>query len=182
MSFVCTILFALLFAELASGLFHWWEDRYGNPDWPILGDYIIKPNIDHHKHPVAFTRHSWWTRNNTTLIPCLFGSALSFYGWWVLDWPILWLAIGFLFLGHMNEVHSWTHVKCNPVIRFFQRYGILQSCLHHRIHHIRPYNRNYCALTNYTNPILEAIGLWTFLEWSVWLLFGAWPRPERELY
>ena len=182
MEVVWTVFFAFLFAEFAGGLFHWWEDRYGNPDWPIIGALIVLPNIEHHKRPGLLCQGTWWNRNNTTLVPCLFGAALALAGWYYLDWPLLWLVFGFLILGQMNEVHSWSHQRCNPVIRFFQSTGLLQSCHHHKIHHERPYNRNYCVFSNYLNPVLEHSRFWDLLERVVYLLCGAWPRPERAIY
>ncbi len=28
---------AWLAADLATGAVHWWEDRYGDPAWPVIG-------------------------------------------------------------------------------------------------------------------------------------------------
>lgn len=57
------MVFALLYissayfvAELLTGIIHWLEDRYGNPDWPIIGPHVIAPNVYHHKSPFAFCR------------------------------------------------------------------------------------------------------------------------------
>lgn len=176
-----TVLYALVFAEIASGIFHWLEDRYGNPDWPVLGVYVIQPNIEHHRYPLRFTRGSWWTRNWTTFVPATLAALLVGVGCFLWAWPV-WLALGLFILGFANESHCWTHVRCNRYIRFFQKLGIVQSGKHHGIHHHRPYNRNYCAFTNYMNPVLERLGFWLVLEWLVFFIFGVWPRPERELY
>jgi plasmanylethanolamine desaturase len=176
------VLAAVLFAELGSGIFHWWEDRYGNPDWPVIGKWIIQPNIEHHRRPALVCQNTWWDRNNTTLIPSLFGAGLALWLCLQFALPLWWLVLGFVILGHMNEVHSWTHQKCSLPIRFLQSTGLLQSCQHHKIHHERPYNRNYCALTVYLNPVLETLGFWTALEFIVRVTLGASPRPEREIF
>jgi len=46
MVYILWVIFAILLADLISGIFHWWEDRYGNPNWPIIGKYIVEPNIN----------------------------------------------------------------------------------------------------------------------------------------
>lgn len=176
-----TVLYALIFAEIMSGLMHWLEDRYGNPDWPILGPLVFAPNIEHHKHPAKFTKGSWWERNNTTIIPAWTAASLALWACFAWNWPV-WLPLGLFILGFAAETHYYTHVRCNRFIRFLQKLGILQSGKHHGIHHHRPYNRNYCAMTNYMNPVLEMIGFWTVMEWLIYVFFGVWPRPEREIY
>lgn len=37
------ILLCVLMADFLSGLFHWAEDSYGKPEWPIIGTTIIAP-------------------------------------------------------------------------------------------------------------------------------------------
>ena len=47
-------------ADFICGFVHWYEDNYGNEDWPIIGEFIIAPNRLHHSKPRAFTESSWW--------------------------------------------------------------------------------------------------------------------------
>ena len=78
MYYIGYVLASILLADLLTGIFHWWEDRYGNPDWYILGDIVVKPNINHHKNPRDFTEGNYIKRNWTTILPCvIFG--LVFY-------------------------------------------------------------------------------------------------------
>jgi len=64
---------------------HWWEDRYGNPDWPLLGKYVVQPNIEHHSNQTAFTTGDYWTRNWTVLAPSLTAAAVAAAvgQWWL---------------------------------------------------------------------------------------------------
>ena len=48
------IIGGLLLADFISGLFHWFEDRYGNPDWPVLG-HTIRQNQQHHFTPALIS-------------------------------------------------------------------------------------------------------------------------------
>lgn len=168
------IILPIFLADLCSGLFHWWEDRYGDPTWPVIGRLIVQPNIDHHRHPSKFCSNSYWYRNNTTMISMLL-AAVCFY--WCLP-----VCITCVILSQMNEVHSWAHKRSNRVVRALQRVGLLLSPRHHRIHHERPYDRNYCVLTNYLNPVLSRLRVWSALEFVVLVVFGAKPLPIRVEY
>jgi ubiquitin-conjugating enzyme E2 variant len=61
-----------------------------------------------------------------------------------------------------------------------QLLGVLQSPEQHAKHHAQPFDRNYCVMTDATNPILQAIRFWQGLEFIV-ALFGVRPRVEREV-
>ncbi len=47
---------AIAAADFITGLVHWWEDAYGNPNWKIFGKTVIQPNLRHHKQPREFIR------------------------------------------------------------------------------------------------------------------------------
>lgn len=170
------ILYAVLIADLLAGIFHWWEDRYGNPDWPIVGKYIIQPNIMHHKDPILFCRGSYWSRNWTTLIPCI-SLSIIFYIYQQYFWCCV-----FFIASQSNEIHCWEHMKTNRFIRFLQNNYILQNKKTHALHHKRPYDTNYCVMTTLMNPILNKIKFWYFLEKTIYLISGISPRKEREIY
>lgn len=163
----------LLLADFLSGVFHWLEDRYGNPEWPVIGPLVVRPNLEHHTRPAALCEGGYWNRNNTTIIASLIGVALF---WWCIP-----VAIAFVILSQANEVHSWAHQKSNRLIRGLQWIGLLQSCQHHRIHHQRPFDRYYCVMTNYLNGFLSVVKFWQAIEWVVWIIIGKKPRPDRAI-
>lgn len=168
-----TVAAALTFADLASGLVHWWEDRYGDPAWPVLGPLVVRPNIVHHERPREFLRVSYWQRNYTTLVPALVAAVLA--------WRVPWLCLGLVILSQSNELHAWAHSRCSWPVRMAQRAGLIQSPRHHAQHHAQPFGSHYCVVTDWLNPLLEAVRFWRGLEWCVWLVSGVWPRPAREL-
>ena len=45
-----------------------------------------------------------------------------------------------------------------------QEIGLLQSPVHHAGHHRPPSDRRYCVLTDWLNPVLDAVGIWALLE------------------
>ena len=170
------VLFGIILGDLFSGLFHWWEDRYGQTYWPILGKYVIEPNIGHHKNPSSIASESYLSNCGPAMLLTLPFMILSWY------YGLYAILIGFIVLSQANQVHCWSHKKANSFIRLFQHFGLFLSPRHHAVHHKRPYKQRYCVVTNYLNPILHAIYFWNILEWIVWATIGVKPNPEREVY
>ena len=168
------LLAAWLVADLFSGLFHWWEDRYGDPSWPIVGKYIVQPNVRHHEEQTAFLAGDVWTRNWTTMLPCLAAGFVCY----ATEQHFLQIVFGML--AFSNEVHAWSHQKCSRPIRGLQMFGLLHSPEQHAEHHKRPFDRRYCVMTDWTNQYLEVIDFWGTLEEGVFLVTGIEPRKERE--
>jgi hypothetical protein len=165
---------AWLIADFGSGLIHWWEDRYGDPEWPWpLGPLIVHPNIEHHQRPAKLCGSSYWARNATTLIPAAVAALLA----WFLGFHAV--AGGLLWLSQANEIHSWAHQKCSWPVRAIQETGLLQSPRVHAEHHRRPFDRNYCVVTDWLNPILEAADFWGRVERVIEIVAKIRPRPER---
>lgn len=173
MDAVLYIASAYLLADFTSGVFHWWEDRYGNPDWPLLGRFVVTPNIVHHIRPKEFCRGSYWYRNWTNIVPAIAIAAVA----WACGHYFVGLV--FLFVSQANEIHSWAHRRPPWVVRQLQRVGIMQSPRQHALHHRRPFDRNYCVMTNFVNHPLQAIGFWAGLEAFV-SLCGISARQDRQ--
>jgi ubiquitin-conjugating enzyme E2 variant len=169
----CYILSAWLAADLATGIVHWIEDRYGDPAWPILGQFVVQPNIRHHAEPRAFLQGDYWTRNWTTLLPtAAIAIAAMIAGQ-------TWIAIVAAFASQANEIHGWAHQRCSRPIRGLQLLGVLSSPDGHAAHHSSPFSSDFCVMSDWLNPALSAIGFWRALE-SVVGLAGIHPRPERK--
>lgn len=169
-----------LLADFVSGFFHWLEDAYGNPNWPITGRLVTQPNILHHHDPRYFTRHNWFQSSWDLL--CL-GASILMIAW--VSGVLTWQVGLFVFLGvNANEVHKWAHrtpSENGPVISFLQRIRVIQSPRHHAGHHTDPKNSHYCVLTNFLNPLLDAIGFWAGLESIVRITFGIRRRHDSSL-
>lgn len=156
------ILACVLAADVITGLVHWWEGTYGDPDWPLLGREVIRPNLVHHEKPTLFvTMGDAWTRNyqliglacGATLVATLAG-----YSTWQLLLTVWLAAAG-------NEVHAWAHVRPRSrLARWLQETALVQTPHQHAKHHRAPYDSNYCTLTNVANPVLEALRFWRRLE------------------
>jgi ubiquitin-conjugating enzyme E2 variant len=163
---------AWLAADIATGAVHWWEDRYGDPAWPIVGRLVVQPNIRHHTDQRAFLQGNYWHRNSTTIIPAAVVAIIA------AAFGQHWLALVAAFSTQANEIHGWAHQRCSRPIRGLQLLGMLCSCDGHARHHRSPFSTDFCVMTDWTNPLLGAVGFWRILE-TIFGLFGITPRAER---
>ena len=155
------ILVCWLITDFISGFIHWFEDTYLTPTglgW--LDKTIIEPNIEHHRHPSHILEGGYWQTNGVSVVLALtVGLGLSFVGFY---WQLVFIVI---VASQLNQIHKWAHNPSPPmVVKFCQNLGILQSLKQHGKHHIKPYDKSYCTLTNWLNPILNKINLWRKLE------------------
>jgi len=169
---VLYVVSAWLAADIATGAVHWWEDRYGDPTWPIIGAYVVEPNIRHHQEQRAFLAGGYWHRNWTTILPAAVAAAA------LLAAGSRWGALVAAFSSQANEIHGWAHRRCSRPIRGLQLLGVLSSQEGHAQHHRSPFSTDFCVMTDWTNPILGAVGFWRVLEAIVGLA-GIHPRSER---
>lgn len=180
MNILLDTILVILMVDFVSGLLHWLEDSYGRPEWPITGSLITEPNILHHHRPTAFTHNSWLESAEILLA---IGAAIMIGAWGLgmLTWQvILFVAIGV----NANEIHKWTHLpttRRHRVVRYLQRYRLLQTPAHHAGHHRGSKDSHYCVITNLLNPILDRLGFWRGLEKCITWLFGASKRPDRSV-
>jgi hypothetical protein len=123
----------------------------------FLDRYIVSDNIEHHRRPRSSRAGSDWVTNSVTLVLCAIG-VLGCARGRVEAWqPYLMLAL----LSHSNQVHKWAHSSNVPaVVRWLQSMGLLQSPAQHARHHKHPYITDFCAVTNFVNPVLDAFGFW----------------------
>lgn len=159
-----------MLADLITGVVHWWEDAYGNPNWPIVGKYVIQPNLEHHKKPRALLSGSYWNRINTTV----FAVVILIGIFWICGWHSWQMIVCLLFCTQSNEIHAISHrtdKENGKLIVFLQRMCILQRRKTHGWHHKAPYDTNFCVMTEFLNPLLNKIRFWIFLEWSIQKIF-----------
>ncbi len=172
MSYLLQFILAILLADFITGLVHWWEDSYGNPQWKVIGKYIVEPNLVHHLKPRDMAPGGYFKQTYISWI-----AAVVFIGvpWLAFDWhPFLFVAT-MLVAAQGNMIHCLAHrtdSENGAIIRAMQRVGIFQSRQHHGIHHTSPYVVNYCIMTNFVNPVLEGIYFWQTIEWMLEKLAG----------
>ncbi len=165
----------ILLADFVSGAVHWAEDTFGGESTPVVGRWIVKPNVLHHRDGGAFVTNSWLASSWDLLV---IGLLVLTAAWWLglLTWHV-WLFVG---IGvNANQIHKWSHAPRSRVpklVRVLQKVGILQSPAHHAGHHRGDKNIRYCVVTDFLNPILDSLGWWRTLE----RLVPLWATPRRQ--
>lgn len=163
MEIALQIVLCIIIADIITGLIHWWEDTYAVPSWPILGKLVAEPNIKHHLDPGFIGKtDSYWKHCKLSLYIGAIVLVIIhlIYG---LNWQIV--LTTFLACSG-NWIHSINHGACrgNKILAFLRKYSIIQKAKHHAKHHVPPFDRDYCVLTNFVNPILEYFNVWKCLE------------------
>jgi hypothetical protein len=174
------ILPALLITDFLSGIFHWLEDTYGDENTPIVGKYVVAPNILHHFEPRAFTQSPFLKRSRSLWVVV---ALVMLTVWLVGAMSPFWVWVG-LFGAFSNEVHVWSHRtprENGPFITALQKWGIPQTPRHHAVHHTDPKRETFCVLTNLVNPVLDKTKFFRKVEWVISNLFGIDPRPDLSV-
>lgn len=160
------LLLGWIYADFFGGLLHWVEDRQLLPGF--LDRQIGAPNRLHHSDPQGVTRDANFLRRNSTT----FAAALPIVvvSYFLFGANAFWASssIGGLL---SYEVHRWAHApRLAPGwARVLQETGFLQSPKHHAVHHRPPQDRHFCILTNWLNPLLDALRFWERLERAIGL-------------
>lgn len=173
------ILAGLLLADFVTGAFHWFEDRYGNPKWPIIGG-VIRANQEHHHTPRSFLQGSFIKRNLTVFVL----AAMFMASFWALGWLNLLTGSAVIFGAFANEIHRFAHrspTENGKIISALQSSGLLQSFQHHAQHHRKGKDTHYCVMTNFLNPALEKIQFFQNIEKLIFELTGRQPRLDESV-
>jgi plasmanylethanolamine desaturase len=162
--FALKIIGLTLFADFLTGVVHFWMDQYGREEMPFVGKHVIEINILHHSNPRNMIKKSYW---QLTWTSWLLGGLILI--------PLYWFGYGSwegIFVVAMsanaNIIHKWTHqtTKENMTwVNWLQKLKVIQSRKHHAGHHIAPFDRHFCILTNLLNPILTRLKFWESIVW-----------------
>ncbi|MEE9381366.1 MAG: fatty acid desaturase CarF family protein [Hyphomonadaceae bacterium] len=173
------IIGGLLLADFISGLFHWFEDRYGNPDWPVLG-HTIRQNQQHHFTPRSFLAGTTWTRNREVFAI----GALFLIGFALAGWLNAFSISAVVFGMFANEIHAAAHrspKENGRIITALQKTGLLQSHAEHAAHHRKAKDSHYCVMTNFMNPLLEQARFFPAIEALIREISGRLPRVDESV-
>jgi ubiquitin-conjugating enzyme E2 variant len=181
-------------ADLGSGLAHWAGDTFLTEDAPVVGRRVIGPFREHHRDPLAITRHGFVERTGNSAVILL---PLAAAVWWHgapataagLLAQVAFLAFA-LALGVTNEIHAFAHAPRVPrAVRWLQRAGLILDPMAHGRHHQGDFTRAYCITTGWLNAPLDRWRLWARLERAIRALGTARDRrraadaraPERTV-
>lgn len=166
-----------LLVDFVSGVVHWAEDSYGGETTPVIGRWIVGPNVLHHRSGSAFIDKSWIASSwDLAAVGVAILVAAGFAG--VLTWHVgLFALLG----ANANQIHKWNHMRRSRVpfaIRLLQRLHLLQSPRHHAQHHRGTKDSHYCVITEVLNPVLDRVGFWRMLEKLLEPVLGL-PRSQQ---
>jgi ubiquitin-conjugating enzyme E2 variant len=165
-----------VFADLISGLVHWFADTWFEETMPVLGRRLLRPFRVHHVNPGDFLRRNFIDTNgdvSMVMLPLL----LSIY---ILPAPIAVFVLSACIVAWpTNQVHQWAHMPDPPrAVAWLQEKGILLSFEDHRKHHEAPYVDYYCIATGWLNRPLTRINFFRRLEAFITRTTGLEPRVD----
>lgn len=159
--------------DLLTGVVHWACDRFGDASTPLLGPLLIRAFREHHAHPRQMVEHDWIETNGE---PCFLSAlaltVLAFVAPGVQSGvgaalvTIVWTMAAFG--SWANQVHKWAHMSRAPRwARLLQRAGLALRPNEHACHHQAAHDSGYCISTGWMNPLMDRLGLWSWLERSL---------------
>lgn len=175
----------VLAADFVSGLVHWAADTWGSRDWPLIGERLIEPFRVHHVNPRDICRRDMVDLNGDIALlslPLLLWALLRTDPLPLADSlrGLEFVAAFVAFTLPTNLVHRWAHAGRDApwLARALQRSGLILSPRSHHPHHRPPFDRDYCIVNGWCNPLLRATRFWRGMEWLVSKSSGAEPRAD----
>jgi hypothetical protein len=157
--FALAALAGYLAADLASGLVHWFCDRFFEEHTPVIGRVLIHPFREHHRDPLAMARHGCLELTGNSclgLAPVLTLAWQWSTGAWA-DALVLSFAAGVIVT---NLLHKWAHALDAPAsVRWLQRRRLVLAPAAHAVHHRPGYGGAYCVTTGWMNALTDRLGL-----------------------
>lgn len=159
--------------DFLTGIVHWGCDRFGDAETPVVGPLLIRAFREHHVNPSNMVDHDWIeTNGETCFLSALVLAVLAVLapdvqsGFSATAVTVVWTmaAVG----AWANQIHKWAHMSDPPhLARFLQRAGLALHPDKHACHHRVPHDSGYCISTGWMNPLLDRLGLWSWLERSL---------------
>ncbi|MGH7310362.1 MAG: fatty acid desaturase CarF family protein [Candidatus Rokuibacteriota bacterium] len=148
-----------LLADLLSGLVHWFCDRFFEEHTPVIGAVLIFPFREHHRDPLAMTRHGFLELTGNS---CLGLAPVLALAWW---WPLsVWLDALVLVVAAgvvaTNLLHKWAHAATAPApVRWLQRWRLVLPPDAHAVHHRPGHAGAYCVTAGWMNTFTDRLRL-----------------------
>lgn len=169
----------VLCADFATGIVHWFCDRFFDERTPLLGAALIRPFREHHADPQAMVRHGLLELHGNSAIPII--AALAAVQLLERGPPSVlgasfdaWLFVVAASSMATNQFHMWAHSASAPrIVRWLQAKGVILSPTRHAVHHRHGFDRSYCMTTGLLNPVLDRFDFFGRLERGVRALGSA---------
>lgn len=151
-------------ADVATGLVHWFCDRFFEEDSPVVGRLLIFPFRDHHRDPRAMTRHGFLelTGNSCLGSSPVLAAALAVPLGLFLDAALFVFALAVV---ATNLFHGWAHAERPPrLAAWLQAWGLVLAPAVHDVHHNHGGRGAYCVTNGWANRWLDGLGVFERLE------------------
>lgn len=167
------VLASWVLADFGSGVLHWSVDNYGNGKTPIMGG-IIAAFQGHHAAPWTIAERGFCNNVYKLCIP--FGILPSSLVSFLLPPKIALFAMSFFVFEILSqEFHKWSHQTKSEALGFanaLQRWGLTVPRTQHALHHVAPYEGNYCIVSGICNRYLDQSGIFRWMEHQIYKLNG----------
>ena len=177
------LIIGFLLADFLTGIFHWFEDTYLDYclSFPIFGD-IAKDNEMHHYFPRSILAYSYLENIYITFAGTLAILILLYSFNKSILYKYKYIIGSFSFFSiNSNFIHRLSHMReCenNVIIKSLQKYGLLCSHQHHKMHHTQIHEK-YCVITEYSNFVLDNIHFWRGFEYIIYCITGIQPIRKK---
>ncbi len=159
-----------LAADLVSGLVHWFCDRFFEEDSPVIGAVLIHPFREHHRDPLAMTRHGFLELTGNSCLGLL--PVLGAAWWWgaPAEGAAAVFAYGALLVFALaafatNLFHKWAHaLRVPPAVAWLQDRHVILPASAHIVHHRAGYSGAYCVTAGWMNGWTDSWGVFRRLE------------------
>jgi palmitoyl-[glycerolipid] 3-(E)-desaturase len=162
---ICVVVASWLLADFGSGVLHWSVDNYGNGQTPIMGG-IIAAFQGHHAAPWTITERGFC--NNVYKLTIPFGILPTVLAWYLLPPSSAIFTISFCMLEILSqEFHKWSHMtksEAPALANVLQKLHLAVPRTQHALHHLAPYEGNYCIVSGICNTVLDRSGLFRRME------------------
>lgn len=162
---ILLFLVSFVLADFGSGVLHWSVDNYGNGRTPIMGN-IIAAFQGHHSAPWTITERGFCNNVYKLCIP--FGIVpMTLINYIAGPKVTLFMTFFCVFEILSQEFHKWSHMtkgQCPKWVNWLQDSGMTIGRRPHALHHLAPYEGNYCIISGFCNNFLDKSGLWRRME------------------
>ena len=171
-----------ILADFGSGVLHWSVDNYGNGKTPVMGS-IIAAFQGHHSAPWTITERGFCNNVYKLCIP--FGIVTAGVIQFLSGGPgaVSWFFTTFCAFEILSqEFHKWSHQLPSETpgwVNLLQKIGVTVGRKPHALHHLAPYEGNYCIISGICNDALDKSGFFRRLERFVYSRNGVEPNAWK---
>jgi plasmanylethanolamine desaturase len=170
------IVVGLAAADFISGVAHWFFDTWFTPDTPFIGRAFVRTFREHHVDPTAICRHDFIETNGSNMLA---GGVLVAVGHCLDTFGAAALLFAGLFMSMTSQIHKWAHAERVPrFVAVLQDVRLILPPRRHALHHVAPFDRDYCITSGWLNTTLHRVRFFHVLERTISAVTGALPRVD----